>query len=438
MKVLMFGWEFPPLISGGLGTACYGITRGLLKNNVDVTFIIPTRKGKKIADLPRVIGADEIPLALEEIPLMRSTDEVKKHLRFLPFLSTAPFSPYCTAMDETYLRISAMYSMKRLRKKDFEFTSGSVLDFTGDYGKNLMQEVLNYGLIGDSIGSRGSREKFDVIHAHDWLTFVAGVRAKIASKKPLIVHVHATEFDRSGENINRNVYDIEKYGMDNADRIIAVSHYTKNLIVRRYNIDPAKIEVVHNAVDRERQFERYRIKKNLKEKMVLYLGRVTMQKGPEYFLEAAALVLKKVKNVRFVMAGSGDMLPRMITRMAELKIADRFHFTGFLRGMAVEKIYAMSDLYVMTSVSEPFGLTPFEALLYDVPIIISKQSGVSEVLKNAVTINFWDVKKLAGAMVSIIQNDRLARNIVDRCKEEMKDIGWQNAANKIKQIYEAV
>jgi glycosyltransferase involved in cell wall biosynthesis len=437
MKVLMFGWEFPPFISGGLGTACYGVTKGLINNGVEVTFVIPTRRGRENADV-RVLGADEVPLLrIEEIPFIRDSKLMKKRAKIIGISSKGPVSPYYTSKGSMrYMKFDASYAAKTRRVATrINAERGSILEFAGNYGGRLFEEVENYGAVAESLAFL---ENFDIIHAHDWITFPAGVRAKLISGKPLVVHIHATEFDRSGENMNPHVYNIEKYGMQNADKIIAVSYYTKNIITKRYGINPKKIEVIHNAINREKQIQRYNIKKKNGEKTVLSLGRVTMQKGPDYFLEAANLVLKKIKNVRFVMAGSGDMLPKMISRMAELKIADKFHFTGFLKGMEVEKIYAMSDLYVMPSVSEPFGLTAFEALLYDIPIIISKQSGVSEVLRNAVMVDFWDVKKLAGTMIALLENDKLARRVVEKCQEEIKNISWNNAGYKIKKLYEAL
>ena len=310
-----------------------------------------------------------------------------------------------------------------------------VFQFTGNYGKDLMDEVNRYGFVGDILGYT---ENFDIIHAHDWLTYIAGVAAKKSSGKPLVIHVHATEFDRSGENTNQQVYDIERYGMENADKIIAVSYYTKNIIVNRYGIDPEKVVVVHNAVNKHRNVDQLTIKSHFNEKIVLFLGRVTMQKGPDYFIEAAYQVYKKIKNVRFVMAGNGDMLPRMILRMAALGMLDRFHFTGFLQGLDVERMYAMSDLYVMPSVSEPFGIAPFEALLYDVPIIISKQSGVAEVLKNAIKIDFWDVNKMADWMIKLLEDENLAKNVVEASQQDLETVGWDSAGFKIKDIYQAV
>ncbi len=424
MKVLMFGWEFPPFISGGLGIACYGLSKGLAENNVHVKFVLPVKKGQQIEENIELIGGDEVAVSKKfKQVYKRRKDELLKY-------ETSPLTaaPYHTSYE------SINYFKNLAKSFDFDFSKldNSILKFSGNYGEDLMYQVTRYSMIGEALGFT---EDFDVIHAHDWLSFLAGVGAKKASGKPLVVQVHATEYDRSGENYNIDVYNIEKFGMEQADKVIAVSYYTKNIIVSKYGIAPEKISVVHNAVSREKRMERLKIKNNINERIVLFLGRVTMQKGPDYFIEAAYKVLKKKKNVRFVMAGSGDMMPKIITRMAELRIADRFHFTGFLSRIEVERMYAMSSLYIMPSVSEPFGLTAFEALLYDVPVIISKQSGVREILKNAVAIDFWDINKLAAAIFKLLDNKKYAQKVVEKCKDNMKHIRWNNAAKTLINVY---
>jgi glycogen(starch) synthase len=427
MKVLMFGWEYPPFLSGGLGTACYGITQGLSSNSVEVKLILPSRRGIVPETKPHIeiLGADEIVTSEGFREALEGTLTYQKGSQMLsPFLS-----PYGTPLSSRDFFSRYQSLIAELSQRG----SSTVLAFTGNYGRDLMAEVFRYGLIGEYLGTLGD---FDVIQAHDWLTILAGVGAKRTSGKPLVVQIHATEYDRSGDNVNPNICNIEKYGLQQADRVIAVSYYTKNLIVEKYGIDPHKITVIHNAVEKEKQLERLGIRKNLDEKYVLFLGRVTMQKGPDYFIEAANLVLKKMGNVRFVMAGSGDMMPRLIERAASLKITDRFHFTGFLNNrQQVERMYAMSDLYVMPSVSEPFGITAFEAILFDVPIILSKQSGVSEILKGAMKVDFWDVPKLASAIIDLLENEKLAKEMVDACKNELRDIHWNNAGQKMKNLY---
>lgn len=428
MRVLMFGWEFPPFISGGLGTASHGIAKGLVNNGVQLTFVLPTRRGLQGDDKFKIIAADEVHKIERYSKVIQalstiSKKEIKKEFTIAPYFTSEDYMEYFTTNHD-------VVTLKKIIK-----SNKGLLHFTGNYGKDLLDEVYRYGIIGEILGFGND---FDIIHAHDWLTYYAGVAAKRSSGKPLVIHVHATEFDRSGEHVNQTVYDIERFGMENADKIIAVSYYTKNIIVSRYGIAPEKVEVVHNAVDKTRKLEAFGLKKKEGEKIVLFMGRITMQKGPDYFVEAAYRVYRKNKNVRFVMAGTGDMLPRMILRMAKLRMLDRFHFTGFLKGLDVERMYAMSDVYVMPSVSEPFGIAPFEALLYDVPIIISKQSGISEVLPHALKIDFWDIDKMAELILLLIENEQIAKDIADKCKDDMKNIGWDNAGNKIKQIYESI
>jgi glycosyltransferase involved in cell wall biosynthesis len=268
------------------------------------------------------------------------------------------------------------------------------------------------------------------------MTVLAGLYAKEVSGKPLILHIHSLEFDRSGEHINRDIFYIERYGMVSADHIIAVSHYTKNLIVSRYGIDPDKISVVHNAVSRAEAPNIYHVGRSPDKKIVLFLGRITFQKGPDYFVEAAAKVLEKLPEVTFVMAGAGDMMPRMIERVAELGIGKNFHFTGFLHGSEVEQIFTMSDLYVMPSVSEPFGISPLEAMIYDVPVIISRQSGVSEILHHALTVDFWDVNEIANKIIAILRYPILVAEIVERSRDELRKVRWEYAAEKIVEVYQ--
>jgi glycosyltransferase involved in cell wall biosynthesis len=295
-----------------------------------------------------------------------------------------------------------------------------------------MSEVMRYASAAGSIAKKVS---FDIIHVHDWLTMLAGVEAKRISGKPLIVHAHALEFDRSGDNINKAVYDIEKYGMENADRVIAVSHYTKDTIIQKYGIDPAKVTVIHNAVTKDLVPYNSQYKRMGKDKVVLFLGRITFQKGPDYFVEAAAKVLAHSDNVRFVMAGSGAMAPNMIERIAELKLGRKFHFTGFLKGQEVEQMYRESDVYVMPSVSEPFGISPLEAMRYDVPVIISKTSGVAEVLSSALKVDFWDIDELAGKILAVLNHKSLRDELVARGSVELKTIQWDNAAARLTEVY---
>lgn len=417
----MFGWEFPPYISGGLGTACYGLTKGLAQHGTDVLFVLPRLDTNEEAEHLDLIGANRVRASVG----IRQILELQENVSVLEVLS--PLRPYLT--DKEYLSL-----VKREELITAEDIIGQLdSDFSGGYGENLMAEIVRYSLVA---GHLAKHEKFDVIHAHDWMTAPAGIEAKRVSGKPLVVHAHALEFDRSGEHINQQVYDLERAGFEAADRIIAVSHFTRDTIVNRYSINPDKITVVHNAVSKDRRLRAMRIEKPFPEKLVLFLGRITFQKGPDYFVEAAAKVLAKNPNIRFAMAGSGDMFPRMVERMAELRLADRFHFLGFVRGMDVERIYAMSDLYVMPSVTEPFGITPLEAMVYDVPSIVSKQSGVAEIMENAVKIDFWDVDRLAFEILDILENEDRAALLKLSGRRTLKRVQWEHAAEKVIHVYD--
>ncbi len=419
MRVFMFGWEFPPFISGGLGTACLGLTKGLAQHNVDVTFVLPRMESNEEGRHLTLLGANQIHAKVG----IQDIRELRERVKMLEVLS--PLRPYITDTEYQSIVQKELLSSEAVLSMDEQ-------DFSGGYGSNLMAEIVRYSLICAHLAHK---EDFDVIHAHDWMTAPAGMEAKRVSGKPLVMHAHALEFDRSGEHVNQQIYDIERAGFEAADRIIAVSHFTKDTIVKRYAIDPAKITVVHNAVSKERRLGQLRVEKPFREKLVLFLGRITFQKGPDYFVEAAAKVIKKQPNVRFAMAGSGDMFNRMVERMAELRIADKFHFLGFVRGTDVERIYAMSDLYVMPSVSEPFGITPLEAMVYNVPAIVSKQSGVAEMLDGAVKIDFWDVDRLADEILDLLDNKERADQIVQQGLETLKRTKWEIAAEHVLNVY---
>jgi glycosyltransferase involved in cell wall biosynthesis len=420
MKVLMFGWEFPPHITGGLGTACFGLTMGLMKNDVEVTFVVPKAYGDESDDV-RLVSASDVSLDIHN----KIFQEYWNNLDYIEINST--LIPY--AGEEEYYRITRKYEH---HSEENESVFSKKFNFTGKYGPTLMDEVKRYALIAAQVAAS---QEFDVIHAHDWLTYEAGISAKKVSGKPLVVHMHATEFDRSGENINQQVYEIERRGMEAADRVIAVSHLTRNVVIEKYGIDPEKVVVVHNAVEPADKSEFYGLERGVKEKVVTFLGRITFQKGPEYFIEAAYKVLQKDDNVRFVMAGSGDMLNRMIKRVAELKIATKFHFTGFLKGKEVDQMFALSDVYVMPSVSEPFGISPLEAMRSNVPVVISKQSGVSEVLKHALKVDFWDIDALADSIYGLLHYGGLSRMFKALGKVEVDNMKWDHAAAKVKDVY---
>ena len=428
MRVLMFGWEFPPHIAGGLGTACYGIVKGLAHNGVQTMFVMPSASGDEDRSAADIINASEIPV---EVSSTMNVDDFLDKVQFVhigtnmvPYLDPAEFH-------------SLVEEDRKRQVRDFSIHYGQTYKFSGKYGSNLMEEVARYAMVGGTIAMTHKGE-FDVIHAHDWLTYMAGIAAKRLSGKPLVVHVHATSFDRSSDNnIDTRVYDIEKRGMEAADKVITVSDLTRNIVITKYGIDPSKVVTVHNAVDFSGRSE-IQVERGVKEKVVTFLGRITFQKGPEYFIEAAAKVLKKCNNVRFVMAGSGDMMNRSIRQVARLGISDRFHFTGFLRGAEVQKMFALSDVYVMPSVSEPFGISPLEAMRSGVPSVISRQSGAAEVLKYAFKVDFWDVDAMADEIYALLQYPALADFASKYGYDEVNTLKWNNAAAKIKSVYESV
>ncbi len=421
MRVFMLGWEFPPFISGGLGTACYGLTKALDQLGVEITFVLPSMVQSQYATHVKLLG-----------PGMQSNNRGFKvrSLKNVKFRAiTSALQPYLTS-DAYQHRIEE--SLSRIRG-----ARGRAGQFAGtlDYSGDMYTEVQRYAELAVKLAAN---EEFDVVHAHDWMTYPAGAAVARASGRPLIVHVHSTEFDRSGEHVNQMIYDIERMGMHTADRVIAVSYLTRNIIISRYGVSGDKVEVVYNGVDRNGNsnllFGDTTIKRD--EKIVLFLGRITMQKGPDYFLRAAKKVLEKMDNVKFVMAGSGDMMHRAVEMAAELGIGSKVLFTGFLRGEDVGKIYKMADLYVMPSVSEPFGIAPLEALDNDVPIIISKQSGVSEVIKHALKVDFWDVDEIANKIVAVLKYPPLGITLRSHGNYEVRKLRWKDSAQRCAKIYE--
>lgn len=376
MKALMFGWEFPPHILGGLGTASYGLTRGMAQQeDMDITFVLPKPWGDEDQSFLRIIGANSV-----SVP------------------------------------------------------NRGCIEFSGRYPDNLVEEIGNYEQVASVLARQ---EQFDIIHSHDWLTYPAGVAAKYISGKPLVIHVHATDFDRSRGNVNPTVYAIERRGMDEANHILCVSNLTRQTVIEKYGQDPRKVTTVHNAVEPLKNAEEFE-KHPRKDKLVTFLGRITMQKGPEYFVEAAAKVLEKVQGVRFVMAGSGDKMQEMINLVAQKGISDKFHFPGFMRGKEVQTLLADSEVYIMPSVSEPFGISPLEAMQVGCPSIISRQSGCAEILSHAIKTDYWDIDAIADAIYAIVKYPAVYQSLSQKGKEEVNNIRWYDAGLKVRHIYDRV
>ncbi len=482
----MLGWEFPPHISGGLGTACHGLTQGLARAGVEVVFVVPRARGGEDAGHLRLVGANQIPVEDGESTARRRSraqagvngaSGVVASSAQPASPSAAPpgsaaartievdslLSPYLDARGyrerllararEERAATAAVHtregrpgppasvSMPRPAAPSwFEATAEPgtervgtrLLEFSGTYGEGLIDEVARYALAVEALSRR---ETFDVIHAHDWMSVPAGIAAQRASGKPLVFHVHACEHDRSGDRPDSRVAGIEQLGLDQADLVVAVSHYTAGILKAHYSVDEAKLRIVHNALTRSERREQVRAPRVLEEPIVLFLGRITAQKGPEYFLEAAARVVRLRPDVKFVVAGSGDRLGGMIELSARLGLARNTHFTGFLTGADVERMYAMADVYVMPSVSEPFGIAPLEAMALDVPVIVSRQSGVCEVLRSALKVDYWDVQGIAEKILAVLSYPDLSRMLQEEGRAEALALRWDAPAAKVRDAY---
>lgn len=391
----MFGWELPPYNSGGLGVACYHLAKALCKKNTEVIFVLPRK----------------VNVSSRDFSILFADARIRVHT------IESPLEPYITS--KTYLSFMSENAKSRI------------------YGNNLFEEVLRYGRQAKKIARK---EHFDIIHAHDWLSFPAGVAAKKVSGKKLVVHVHATEFDRTGgTGVNPLVYEIEKWGMENADKIIAVSNLTKNMVIEKYGIPAEKIEVVYNATEPPGDIYNAMTAPISKHKsIVLFVGRITLQKGPDYFVEAAAKVLAHTKDVLFVMAGDGDMYHHMIQKAASMGISDNFLFAGFLRGSQLTSLYKSADLYVMPSVSEPFGLTAIESLQCGTPILISKQTGVGESLTHCLKVDFWDTHEMAAKILAILRYKELGEVLSEQGRAEAGKFSWDKSADQCIHLYNTV
>jgi len=469
MKVLMFGWEFPPHISGGLGTACYGLSHSLGKEDVDVLFVVPKLHGDEPAERMQLINASEV--RIKRTTHTSAKNHPASNIRLRTYISPGEKSSQSSreegAEKISYIEVPSGISAYRAVEFDeegygLERWNYRILDnpseahlrvyrnkppdratlsrdknqttyaFTGAYGPDLLTEVERYAEVAKEIAKRFA---FDVIHAHDWMTYPAGIAAKLISGKPLVVHVHATEFDRSGDHVNGAVHRIEKEGMEMADRVVTVSEWTKKIAVSKYKIDAEKIKVVHNGIVPKKRI-RIEFDSPLRHApIVTFLGRITHQKGPMYFVAAAKQVLTEIPDARFIVAGSGDLLPGMIQQVAQAGMSSRFHFTGFLTQQDIEKIWSITNVYVMPSVSEPFGIAPLEAVQAGVPVIISRQSGVAEVMPHAITVDFWNTTALADAICSVLKYKSLYRTLKKNGRAQVKTITWDRAAKTLNTLY---
>ncbi|HBS29189.1 MAG TPA: hypothetical protein DEB06_06990 [Phycisphaerales bacterium] len=473
MRILMLGWEFPPFISGGLGTACHGLTRALDRLGHRVQFVLPKSIDRSqsshvslLAPDPEVAPKLSQPVSLASPPHPAgqpgggagAEGDAPMHYR-LPGFARTEFFGVPSVLRSVYpgmqtfapgaprTRESIAAEIAALRAAGVEIPQ-ELLDALGPMDPGEVQALVKGGHYGEDVVGDAQRYArlvvrlcrdvaFDVVHAHDWMTYPAGMAIAQITGKPLVVHVHSTEFDRSGEHVHQRVYDIERRGMHASMKVVAVSNYTKGLCIERYGIDPDKVAVVYNGIDSGHQPEEDdRIES--RDRIVLFLGRITMQKGPEYFVAAAKRVLEKVENVKFIVAGSGDMARRMIELAAEMGIGHKVLFTGFLRGKDVARVFRMADCYVMPSVSEPFGIAPLEAISHDVPVIISKQSGVSEVLTHALKVDFWDIDEMANKIIAVLRHPPLGQTLREHGRFEVRRLTWEGAAEKCVGVYNEV
>jgi len=402
----MFGWEFPPYVSGGLGVACEGLVRGLVDLDTEVALVLPRRSPPAAHPNLTILSAADGGGSARPRPRGR-------RLRVRRIAS--PLRPYIT---------ESLYAEEH---RDAERLGAN---FTGNYGPDLPREVLRYAGAAARIAAR---ERFDVIHAHDWLTFLAGIEARKATGKPLVLHVHATEFDRAGGAENGFVAAIERIGLAAADRVVAVSNYTADLVAREYGVPPERLRIVHNAIDAKEAVGRWTVEEG--DPLVLFAGRITWQKGPGYFVEAAARVAAERADVKFVVAGSGDRMSAMMDQAAAAGLTERFLFTGFLPPAELDRLYARADVYVMPSVSEPFGLTALEALQQGTPVIISKSAGVSEVVRNVLRVEFGDVDDLASKILAVLAFAPLKDALSSRGRAEVRRLSWRDAAARCVAVY---
>lgn len=488
MRILMLGWEYPPHITGGLGTACEGLTTSLAARGVEIDFLVPKLYGEEDAPHMQLLGAAATAELMPQIPAEASTVltellAAEPRLATDPIVSAATEAAYAPAARSRAASIEVLEVPAMLKpyldQASYRelITSGALepsviadlvasqvvnplpgppheiarlghVHIPGEelpfeeqasaeahYGHDLFAEVARYAMAATR---RVHGRKYDLVHAHDWMTFPAGIEIARRAGAPLVVHVHSLEYDRSGRGADPNIAAVEHQGLESATRVIAVSYYTRGLINRVHGTPLDKISVVHNGVYARETVEAYTEQRTSTGPVVLFLGRVTFQKGPEYFVQAAARVLEHVPDAVFIMAGSGDMLPRMKALAEDLGIAESFRFPGFLRGAEVERAFSTADVYVMPSVSEPFGIAPLEAMSYDRPVIVSKQSGVSEVLRNALKVDFWDIDKIASQIVALLELPELRTVIVERAREEIRHIHWDAAADKLVPIYESL
>ncbi len=494
MKVLMYGWEFPPMISGGLGVACYAIVQSLCQLQVDIKLVLPdvtqdccpilreynqltnlitayqqSRSGDVVGDTPQLDGAatQETGSASRSVLGKVNPQSAKPILRLSNYLLQSGgrmlrFGPYSgQASESVSYNYNAVLDWEQLLQTVWALPDNSALRkfvavhqdllhrLQHSYTGGLVGSVLHYALLAGPLASQVDHQ---IIYAHDWLTALAALEGRSYSQRRVVLHIHALETDRSSVESRGLIYQIERFSMQQADHIITVSNFTKRNIVRYYQIDPAKISVVYNGVlpladsagqasggDDDAHAANLSTPSDAdassKIPMVLFLGRITNQKGPYYFIEIARLVLQVLPETQFVFAGTGDLLYSMIERVAQLRLGSNIHFTGFLQLQQVQRIYGLASVYVMPSVSEPFGISALEAAQHGLPVIVSKQSGVAEVMPNILKVDFWDSQKFANQIIALLQHQALGQEMTSHASQDLTKLTWNRAAQAILRVY---
>lgn len=449
LKVLMLGWEFPPILNGGLGIASQGIAEAL-SEHLDITFILPkvdpdynlrninliglntydseyiTRTEEEIIKHKDIVEEEKTRLIFEEIEMEEDFfpyESEDQPLKGEPRKEIRERTETYTDVREVIREEKVIHEIKEPVKSDNPFNEAEL------YGKKLVEKSLQYAKYARKIAQE---HEFDIIHAHDWMSFLAGMEIKRAIGKPLVLHVHSLSYDREGEQSRGWSFEVEKQAFNSADLILAVSNYTADVITKQYEIDRSLIKVVYNGLEEIRPF---RNNKPFDDKLVLFLGRITGQKGPKHFMDIIQNVADEHPNTRFVVAGAGDELKDMIEKSADQKLAAKIHFTGFITREKVFDLFAISDVYVMPSVSEPFGLTALEATAFGVPVVMSAQSGAAEVLKGSLVANYWDIDKFAQNVVLLLEDDEKAKAVVEENKKGLAGLTWQSSADQIIDLY---
>jgi glycosyltransferase involved in cell wall biosynthesis len=422
----MLGWEFPPQFSGGLGIATYGMVKAL-SPTTSIRLIIPVSNGESALANVSVTGLNKISLN-ESWSDRFTTDELANlDLRKI----NIALSPYHHINIQLSLSETEPLNFDPVKHNRVQEYVHRIFNDNQVYGDHVMEKIALYSILAEELAEDGD---FDVIHAHDWLTYAAGMNIKARTGKPLLLHVHALETDRAGENTRNEIYELEKKAFHQADKIIAVSEYTRGQISSLYDVEAARIEVIHNGIDTPTSVPA-RKQNVLKDKLVVFLGRLTHQKGPQFLIETAEKVIRVEPRVKFIVAGAGDQFQHVVETVAYRKLGRHFIFTGFLTKTRVDELLAMADVYFMPSISEPFGLTALEAAQHEVPSIVSRQSGAHEVLPSGLSADFWDTDKYANYIFALLRYSALRQTMIEKAKVDLKTLTWDHAALKISRLY---